>query len=144
LFVILEPLLEVHLGPVDLSAFAIVRDNTAIYLVMLAVAWLPAAFGEEMLFRGYLLTRLMTAFGERGSGRVAAIAIQSAPFAAFHAYQGWVGVIEVYLFGLVTGAAFVLVRRNLWPLVVAHGAVDTLFLTDVYLGTGLFSRMAAG
>jgi membrane protease YdiL (CAAX protease family) len=36
--------------------------------------------------------------------------------------------------GLMFAAAYVLTKRNLWALVLAHATMDTLLLVQVYLG----------
>ena len=36
--------------------------------------------------------------------------------------------------GLAPGTAFVIVKRSLWPTILAHGTVDTLGFVEDYLG----------
>jgi membrane protease YdiL (CAAX protease family) len=36
--------------------------------------------------------------------------------------------------GLALAASYLLVRRNLWVLVLAHACIDTLLLVQLYLG----------
>jgi membrane protease YdiL (CAAX protease family) len=38
------------------------------------------------------------------------------------------------ILGLISGAATLLWRRNLWPAIIAHGLVDTLGFILIYLG----------
>jgi membrane protease YdiL (CAAX protease family) len=93
-----------------------------------------AAFGEEFLYRGYLLTRLAEIFG---GGRVAwglAIIGQAIAFALAHWYQGPVGMFSIGVGAVIAGIAASAWGRNLWPAIVAHGLMDTIGFTMLYLG----------
>ena len=71
-------------------------------LWIVLVAWLAAGFGEELLWRGFLLDRLMRLPGI--SGRIwLAIVIQAVLFGLPHLYQGWGGVIVTGSIGLLLG-----------------------------------------
>ncbi|MDB5446566.1 MAG: Abortive infection protein [Phenylobacterium sp.] len=99
---------------------------------MIPVTWGSAAFGEEMLFRGFVLDRLDELLGRRAIG--AAVLLQGLLFGAAHAYLGASGAIIAGVLGLVLGSAFVLGGRNLWPCIVIHGLVDSTSITAVFLG----------
>src|SRR2546422_6183160 len=53
-----------------------------------AVAWTLAAFGEEFVYRGYLLTRIARVLGDTPRAWLGALAVTSMLFGAGHAYQG--------------------------------------------------------
>ena len=40
-------------------------------------------------------------------------------FSSYHLYQGVLGVIDTFLFGVMYGAAYLALRR-IWPLVLGH------------------------
>ena len=63
----------------------------ALWIVL--VAWFAAGFGEELLYRGFLMDRLMRLRGMRGAKWPAAI-IQAAIFGLAHLYQGLGGVLS--------------------------------------------------
>ena len=117
-----------------LSRFSEVPGNLPLLLTILPLVWLIAAFSEEFFFRGFLLTRLAELFGETRWAWVAAVLLQAVAFGAIHAYQGPVGMILIGIGGLVYGAAFVLIGRNLWPLILAHGINDSLGFILLYAG----------
>lgn len=53
-----QPLLTHLLGkPPDLSGFPAVRGNLKYALLVIALIWILAAFGEELVYRGYLKYR---------------------------------------------------------------------------------------
>ncbi len=132
---IATPVLESIFGiPQPVSRFADVPGNLPLLLTILPLVWLIAAFGEEFFFRGFLLTRLAELFGDSRWAWGAAVSIQAVAFGAIHAYQGSVGMILIGIGALVYGAAFVLLGRNLWPMIFAHGINDSLGFILLYAG----------
>jgi len=123
----LTPIVERLTGiPRDLSAFDFLRGDPAAFVKLLPLIWLSAALGEEIVFRGFLIGRLETAFG--GASRLAtgtAVVLATALFAFAHAYQGPTGILITGILGLVFAVLFVATGRNLWINVVAHGVYDT-------------------
>jgi hypothetical protein len=130
-----------HWPAMDLSRFSALRGNALALAGWLVVAWTTAAFGEELLFRGFLTTQLLTLLGTGWAAIGAAVVIQSALFAIGHAYLGARGVVTAGCVGLVYGTAYVCNRRNLTPLILAHGLTDSLSLVAIYLGA---SRLGGG
>jgi hypothetical protein len=98
------------------------------------VGWLKGGFWEEVLWRGYFITRLQHLFGLGRFGTAISIAIPTILFGLFHSYQGIAGVISTMVMALVMTAAYFLSRRNLFPLIVAHGAHDMAGIIVIALG----------
>ena len=121
----------------DAETFAAIKGNLPLYLEIVPCVWLFAAFGEEFLFRGYLMTRLAQIFGEGKAAWGIAIIGQAILFGLAHWYQGLVGMVPIGLGALVTGIACVAWGRNLWPAILAHGLIDTLGFTMLYQGIPL-------
>lgn len=94
---------------------------------LFAVLSLAAGFGEEVVYRGYLLAVLAPVF----SGPWAAAVVSSLAFAVLHAYQGSVGLVRSGLLGFTFAAAFIL-GGSLWPLVLVHAGVD--LISGLWLG----------
>ncbi|MPY87810.1 MAG: CPBP family intramembrane metalloprotease [Luteitalea sp.] len=117
--------------PVDLSALGEPRDVRALWL-WLGQAWTLAAFGEEMVFRGYLIRRLSDLTGDGPIGRAIALVISSALFGLAHRYQGWAGVIATGTIGGILGLFYFVSRRNLWAVILCHALVDTVALSAIY------------
>ncbi len=118
----------------QLDRFRDLPGNLGLLLAILPLVWLLAAFGEEFFFRGFLLTVIAEALGASRAAWVAAVLVQAIGFGLIHAYQGPVQAISIGIGGAVYGGAFLLARRNLWPLILAHGINDTLGLVFVYFG----------
>ena len=76
---------------------------------------------EEVIVVGYLLTRLR----QLGVGGTRALAYSSVLRGAYHLYQGFSAGLGNFVMGVVFGIVW---RRSgrLWPLIVAHGLIDTV------------------
>ena len=118
----------------NLSAFAGVEGDVSAFALTLAVIWLLAAFGEELVYRGYLMTR----FGRLLSGTAAAwiisLVIVSLLFGFAHVDQGVSGMLENVVNGLLLGGLYLATDRNLVAPILAHGVANTIDLTLIFLG----------
>jgi len=103
-------------------------------LVSLLIVWTFASFGEELSYRGYLLTRSADAFGKSNLAYWAAMIVVSLLFGFGHYYKGPSGVLDSTYSGFVLGGAFLLSGRNLWTPVLAHGISDTVAVFAVFMG----------
>jgi membrane protease YdiL (CAAX protease family) len=106
----------------------------AFLLDVTLVTWLLIGFGEEVVFRGFLLDRLLALVGDTRNGRLAAVVLQAAWFGSLHSSQGGSGMVITGTIGLAF-AWFYLSRprRNLWPLILVHATVDTIVLSVSWL-----------
>lgn len=104
------------------------------FLLWLAIVWTAAAFGEEMFFRGYLINRLRQVLPGAWPAAVMSVVIPAMIFGYGHLYyQGWRGVVVTGAIGLAFGTMFLLFKRNLWPLILLHGLIDTLTFTAIFM-----------
>ena len=103
-------------------------------LTALLIIWTFAAFGEELSYRGYLLTRAADIFERSGAAYVIAMILVALLFGFGHYYKGPAGVVDSTYSGLVLGCAYLLSGRNLWAAILAHGISDTFALLVVLMG----------
>ena len=88
-----------------------------------------------MFFRGYLITRLRQAFSGTVLAPALAVLFAAIFFGYGHMYyQGWRGFVLTGMIAIAFGTMFLLFKRNLWPLIILHGSIDTLTFTVQYLG----------
>ena len=129
----IEPLPEGQDAAPD--RFKGIVGNVPVYLMWLGIGIISGGLAEEMFFRGYLITRLQTAFKGLGLAPVFAVFIAGLIFGFGHYYyQGLSGWITTGMIGVVIGCLFLLYKRNLWPLIIAHAFVDSLGITVMYMG----------
>ena len=118
----------------DMSDFADLEGNLGLLAVLLVASWTLAAFGEELAFRGYVLTRLTDLMGSRRAAIVAAVLASSLLFGLLHTQQGVVGVLLTTLDGVVF-AVLRFVFGTVWAPVLAHGFNNTIgFVAFFFLG----------
>jgi len=111
-----------------------ITGNIKIALVALLVVWTFAAFGEEIAYRGYLLTRAADIGSRSAAAYWIGIVLLSVLFGYGHYYKGPSGVIDSGVAGLVLGTAYMLAGRNLWTSILAHGFIDTFGVIDAFFG----------
>ena len=111
--------------PVDRSQFDVLRGNIPALILGLIVAWTLAAFGEELIFRGYLMNTLARFLGNKAGGWIFACIINAILFGLGHTYQGISGVILLGIIGLLYALFYLGSGRNLWVSILIHGLYDT-------------------
>jgi uncharacterized protein len=129
-----QPLLAHVTGQMpDLSAFARVAGNLRWLAVSLTLTWTLFAFGEELIFRGYLLDRIAGLLGRSRSAWTVALLTAGLVFGLSHFQQGITGVSENFLDGVILGALYLKLGRNLAVPIVAHGVTDTIDFVLLFL-----------
>jgi membrane protease YdiL (CAAX protease family) len=103
-------------------------------LLGLGLVWTFAAFGEEMGYRGYLMTRAADVGNRSKLAYFSALLASSVLFGYGHYYKGPPGILQSAVSGLILGGAYLLSGRNLWVSVLAHGFADTIAIAAVFFG----------
>ena len=111
-----------------------ITGNMTMALVALLLVWTFAAFGEEIAYRGYLLTREADIGRRSKTAYWIGIVLVSILFGYGHYYKGASGVIDSGVAGLILGTAYMLAGRNLWASIFAHGFIDTFGIIDAFFG----------
>lgn len=120
--------------PLAVGALGELEGQPLRLAALLVIAWTTAAFGEEMLFRGFLMTRLERLLGAHRAAIAGAVVLQGLIFGVGHFYLGVRGAATAAVVGIVYGAFYYRCGRNLWPIIVAHGLTDTISLLVLYRG----------
>ena len=108
--------------------------NWKLLLLIMAGNWTLAAFGEEMVYRGYLLNRIADLGGRTRSALIAALVVSSVVFAFAHTYQEVTGVVEAGIDGLWLGLLYLACDRKLSVPIIAHGVSNMPDVILIYLG----------
>jgi len=118
----------------DLSDFVVLTGNLKYTLIVIGLAWTVAAFGEEMVYRGYVMNRIAD-LGRRTRGAwMMSLIVVNLAFGLAHTYQGITGVIENCLDGIILGWMYLGTKRNLSVPIIAHGVADTVDVVLIFLG----------
>jgi len=118
----------------DLELFRALHGNVKWTLLALLGTWTLAAFGEEMVYRGYLMNRVADLFNRRRGAWVISLFVVHVGFGLAHAYQGITGIIDEGLAGFLLGIIYLQNRRNLAVPIIAHGITDTIDFLLIFLG----------
>src|SRR5271170_1162137 len=110
--------------PPDLATFSAVRGNLKFALLMIALLWILAAFGEEMVYRGYLMNRVADLMDRTRRGWIVSLVLVHVVFGLAHAYQGITGILDEGLVGFLLGLLYLALGGNLAVPIVAHGVSD--------------------
>ena len=111
-----------------------IAGNVKIASIALLLVWTFAAFGEEIAYRGYLLTRAADIGTRSAAAYWIGMVLVSILFGYGHYYKGASGVIDSGVAGLILGTAYMLAGRNLWASILAHGFIDTFGVFDAFFG----------
>ena len=129
------PMLHKITGEVmDLSQFDNIRGNVSDLILWLILSWTYAAIAEEMVYRGYLLNRLVDLFGHNKPGWVLSTVLTCLMFGIVHGDMGITGVLNTFLSGMLYAVAYLVFRRNLWIPVVIHGVGNTIGFLMLFFG----------
>jgi CAAX protease family protein len=109
-----------------------IAGNVKLALLALLLVWTFAAFGEEIAYRGYLLTRAADIGRRSKIAYWLGIVFVSILFGYGHYYKGPSGIVDSGTAGLVLGAAYMLAGRNLWACILTHGFIDTFAVIDAF------------
>jgi membrane protease YdiL (CAAX protease family) len=120
-------------GP-DLHEFQRLVGNTQLLILGIVLSWILAAFGEETVYRGYLLNRCADLFGKSTTPWIISAILVTLLFGVAHFPQGPTGIIENIIDGAILAATYFATGRNLWAPIVAHGIQDTIDVLLIYLG----------
>lgn len=80
--------------------------NTVLTFIFSLIMWVPQGAAEEVMFRGYMMTKLKRLFGDDKVAGWTAIIISSLLFAAFHGFNGGFSVtalINIFLLAVLFG-----------------------------------------
>ncbi len=133
--IVIDPLTE-RIWPPAVAPAGVdaITGNTMEALRWLAIVWSFAAFGEEIAYRGYLLTRAADLGQRTDFAYWVGMIFVSVLFGIGHYYKGPAGIVDSGFAGLILGTAYLISGRNLWASILAHGLVDTFGVAALYFG----------
>lgn len=118
------------------TRFDHIEGNLQAYVIIMVLVWTHGSFFEELLFRAFAITKASEFLGGRWPADVAALLMSSIFFGYRHAYyQGVHGAFVTGAAGFAFGLLYLWFgRKNILPLIFAHGIFNTLGQTFRFLG----------
>lgn len=118
------------------TAFQHLQGDSAALPFAIFVMGFVAAFGEEVVMRGFLFERLTRLLGRGSVAMVTIVLVTSIVFGIAHySLQGLAGAQNATIMGIVFGTLYVITGR-IWLSVVTHSAFNLSGLAIIYLGIG--------
>jgi len=117
----------------DLSDMAFIKGNLVNYIIIMVMALLVGGFYEELVFHGFIFTRLERIVSGRYATAVSFI-VTNIIFGLYHYQQGVKGILLTAIAGSVYHLLILRYGRNLWYGLFCHTFFDFIGLTLLYLG----------
>ncbi len=129
------PVLElfVTFKETDFELYNFLRENQWQYIFTLVMSWLIGGLYEEIVFHGFIFSRLEKMFKGTYTTHISFI-LTSILFGIYHFQLGVDGLINAFIVGAVYLAVFLYFKRNLWYSICCHGIYNTLVVTMIYYG----------
>lgn len=128
----IDPLIS-QIAPENLPAIFMMKGNIPKLILGLIASWTIAAFFEEIIFRGYLINRLIDLFGERFPSNILVVLMAGIAFGFMHCYQAIHGVILAGLIGIFQSSIYFAVKKKLAIPIIAHGTFDSIGFVLLFL-----------
>ena len=111
------------------SKFGDLKGNWPLFFLIIPMV-LIESFLEELLDRGFLMNWFEKLFSNTSLATILAVVLQAVIFGFRHTYDLSERSITVGIIGLIMGIAYVTFGRNLWPLIIAHCALNGSSMLD--------------
>jgi len=119
----------------DLTSYDYLKDNLFMLLLTLIGVYIVSSFGEEVIYRAFLINRITEMGLDSRVGRAIAVVVSAIIFGLVHFDWGPMGMVQTGFMGLVLGICYLKLKKRLWILILAHGYMDTLLMVQLYLAS---------
>ncbi len=132
------PVLEhfVEFESTDVGLYDFIKASTAQFLIIVVMGWLVGGFYEELVFHGFVFTRLEKMLPGRYA-TASGFAVSCILFGAYHLQLGSAGTLNALVVGVVYQGLFLYFKRNLWASIICHGVYNSIVITLIYFGSPL-------
>ena len=119
----------------DMSGYAYLKDNIGMFILTLGGVYVVASFGEEVIYRAFLINRFLELGVDSKRGRVISVVLSSIIFGLVHYQWGPMGMVQTGFMGLALGICYLKLKKRLWILIFAHAYMDTILMLQMYLAS---------
>ncbi len=117
----------------DMSGYAYLKDNIWMLFLTLGGVYIVSSFGEEVIYRAFLINRISELGLDNKRGRIVAVIISAVVFGFAHYSWGPMGIGQTAFMGLALGFCYIYMKKRLWILIFAHAYMDTVLMVQMYL-----------
>jgi hypothetical protein len=122
-------------GSADMSGYAYLKDNLGMLILSLVGVYIVSSFGEEVIYRGFLINRISQMGLDTKKMQWLAVIISSLIFGFVHYEWGAMGIAQTTLMGLALAICYIKLKKRLWILILAHAYMDTILMIQMYLAS---------
>jgi membrane protease YdiL (CAAX protease family) len=119
----------------DMSNYEFLQNNIGMLILALVGSYIVASFGEEVIYRGFLINRFIELGLNNKFGRIIAVIISAIIFGLAHYQWGPMGIAQTTFMGLSLGFFYLKLKKRIWILVLAHAYMDTILMIQMYLSS---------
>lgn len=123
----------IHFPEVQIDLYNQLKGNTGFFIFILIMGWVVGGLYEEIVFHGFLFTRIESIIPKRMAAWVGLI-LTNVIFGFYHFQLGAEGIVNALLAGFGYHIVILMNNRNLWYGIFAHAVFDSIAITQLYLG----------
>ena len=120
----------------DMSGYNYLSGNLPMLILALVAVYIVSSFGEEVVYRAFLINRIAELGGGGKTAWRVAVLISSVVFGFAHYGWGAMGIGQTGFMGLALGVSYLVVGRNLWVMILAHAYMDTILMVQMFFAEG--------
>ncbi len=120
----------------DMSGYNYLSGNLPMLILALVAVYIVSSFGEEVVYRAFLINRIAELGGGGKTAWRVAVVISSVVFGFAHYGWGASGIVQTGFMGLALGVSYLVVGRNLWVMILAHAYMDTILMVQMFFAGG--------
>ncbi|MTI39416.1 CPBP family intramembrane glutamic endopeptidase [Fulvivirga lutimaris] len=119
----------------NMSGYDYMKDNLVMLLLTLVGVYIVSSFGEEVIYRAFLINRISELGLSPKYKTTLAIILSSIVFGLVHYEWGPMGIVQTGFMGLALGICYIKFKKRLWILIFAHAYMDTILMVQMYLAS---------
>jgi CAAX protease family protein len=116
----------------DMSSYDYLKDNIWMLFLTLSGVFIVSSFGEEVIYRAFLINRISELGLNSKKGKIIAIIFSAIIFGFAHYSWGSMGIVQTAFMGLALGFCYIYLKKKIWVLILAHIYMDTILMMQLY------------
>ncbi|WP_445383030.1 CPBP family intramembrane glutamic endopeptidase [Robiginitalea sp. IMCC43444] len=119
----------------NMSGYDYLKGNIWMLIITLAGVYIVSSFGEEVIYRGFLINRISQIGNDSKKATIIAVILSSVIFGLIHYAWGPMGIVQIGFMGLALGISYIKLKKRLWILILAHAYMDTILMAQLYIAS---------